>query len=298
MKTTTISPDFIQWHRLLDDMPIWSDDSTEMNALVGDIRERGIDQPLIVCRTEDGGETPGSLYLLDGRNRHRAALLAGLSEVPIVERDEAAAVGIILSSLTQRRHYSKGALAYICYPILAAVRAKGGWHGNQHQKVAIPPQADLPTEHFGFSEDTYEQAKKTHKFFADDAEYRWSNKVTSTGRVERMTCREMWESRLLAGEVGIKAINCACGFVTRSLGGEIKQIESDRLESRNDHLKYITQAWDKTIFHHVKCLTTEADRREAADIIAQSVLALPEDIFGSIATEITKAVRARRKEAA
>ncbi len=52
-----------------------------LNALVCSIREKGILQPLIVRKNNDKYE------LIAGERRWRAAKLAGLSEVPVIEKD-------------------------------------------------------------------------------------------------------------------------------------------------------------------------------------------------------------------
>lgn len=60
-------------------------DSDALEDLAGSIREKGIIQPLILCRTEDGYE------LIAGERRLRAALMAGLDSVPVIVKDVAPA---------------------------------------------------------------------------------------------------------------------------------------------------------------------------------------------------------------
>jgi hypothetical protein len=212
----------------------------------------------------------------------------------VVERDESEAIGIVLGSITQRRHFSKGALAYLCCPVIEAAAPSHGGDRKSRPLQAVLISTDDLCAKLGFSKDMYDRARLTHKFFADHTKYLWSRDVTGTGHPERMTCREMWEDRLLSGVAGLDAINRACGFITRSLGPEGKEVESENLANRRNHLQYIEKAWEKTIFHHVRCLSDEVERRQAAGIIANNVMSLPEDIFEEVAAEIRRAARQRK----
>jgi ParB family chromosome partitioning protein len=60
-------------------------DEQKINELAGSIRERGILHPLVVTRRADG-----SYELVSGERRLRAARVAGLEEVPVIVREEAA----------------------------------------------------------------------------------------------------------------------------------------------------------------------------------------------------------------
>ena len=105
----TKSPKDLWPHTLLEDLHEWQEDSPAMQALVEDVRCRGIDHPLIV--------TPDN-RIVDGRQRWRAALALDLPQAPVQIVDESRAPMIILGNLTQRRHYSPAALAYLAIPLL------------------------------------------------------------------------------------------------------------------------------------------------------------------------------------
>jgi ParB family transcriptional regulator, chromosome partitioning protein len=60
-------------------------DKDALEELAGSIKEKGVIQPLILCRNEDGYE------LIAGERRLRAALMAGLDAVPVIVKDVAPA---------------------------------------------------------------------------------------------------------------------------------------------------------------------------------------------------------------
>lgn len=88
--------DDLKPHPRMDIVPRMSEN--EMKALVADIKENGIEDPLLV--TKD----PPKL-IIDGHNRFEAAKRAGLSEVPIQARkmDEEKVIEYMLRSATFRR---------------------------------------------------------------------------------------------------------------------------------------------------------------------------------------------------
>lgn len=267
MKTINIPPDQIQWHRLIQGMPCWAENSPEMSALTEDVTERGIDQPLIVCQTQDGGEVPGFYFLLDGRHRHRAASLGGLDKVPVVVRDEADAVGIVFSSITQRRHYGKGALAYLLYPVMCASAPEGP---GRPKKSSIESTIILDLcVRAGFSRDLYFQAKSVHQAFE-----------------KRPDLREEYEARILAGEIGLGA--CVAGLAGKeaTAGGSRNDRPPEQLvfDTFTD-LRNRFSRWEKIEPTHRKAICHEA---------ADTVLALPAEVQESI----LKALRAARKLAA
>src|SRR5262245_23339762 len=58
-------------------------DDEKINELAGSIRDKGILHPLVVTRRQNG-----SYELVSGERRLRAARVAGLTEVPVILRDE------------------------------------------------------------------------------------------------------------------------------------------------------------------------------------------------------------------
>lgn len=268
--TSTLTPfptENILWHGMVQKLPRWSDKSLEMEQLVHDVSERGIDQPLICCRSMDGGESPSKLYLIDGRHRHRAAILANLETVPVVVREETDAAGIVLGSLIQRRHFTKGALAYLSYPVMTlAGRVKPGRPKKLSTESTIKP-IDLLAVELGFSRDLFYQAKQLHELFE-----------------KREDLREDFEARILSGELGLGA--CIAGIAGRDATAGAK---------RND------RGPEQLIFASFADLTTRfsrwekiepAQRKAIANETANTMLALPEEVQDSVLRALKAARRA------
>ena len=194
---TTLPVELIAYHPMLESLPgLWADSSPEMAGLVEDVEAHGIHEPLIVVQ----GFSEETIFLIDGRHRLRAAQMAGLESVPVVFREEADAADIILSTLVHRRHYLKGALAYLSYPIVSEkLKGRGGNGSNQHRiKEQLPIQSALPTldsvaATLGLSSDTLLQARGVHDMFRRSP-----------------SLRAEYEPRILAGEIGLGA--CLAGL--------------------------------------------------------------------------------------
>lgn len=169
MKIQSIPLDCISLYSLVKNMPRWADDSEDMRALADDIATRGIEQPLFITGQDHGHSKKNHFYLIDGRHRFFAAKKAGLLEVPCVARAETDAGDIILHSLAQRRHLTKGQQAYICYPVIA-----DGLHNGSGKpaKNNGSKSFDAVAEALGFSRAILFQAKRVHEIFDESPEYR------------------------------------------------------------------------------------------------------------------------------
>ena len=295
MKQPTTHPtDLIQYHSILRELPgIWPDDSESMQALVEDIATRGIDEPLLVVQCdEDGSNIPGSYFLADGRHRLRAAQLAGLDEVPVIVREDHEVADIILSTLVHRRHYTKGALAYLAWPLLQpTIPVRGG--DRRSSQFSNGTQCRLKTKKeisaaLGTCQRLLTHAKQTHYFFSLDQPYRWGVKGAKDAVVA--TCRKFWEPLLLSGEAGLEQINKACGYKTSVA---VAQGLAPELGGRENHLKYISAAWEKTIPFHLAKLPPE-DQEEAAEIIVDGLLKMPADILEIVKNHLTTSRRGGR----
>jgi hypothetical protein len=110
-------------HPLAKDMPMLPADAPEMVSLVASIELHGLErQPLVI----DGRDR-----IMDGRHRCAAAKRAGLETVPCIVRAEEEAGSIIIDSLAARRHLTKGALAYVSWPLLdEAAKERAPRHGS------------------------------------------------------------------------------------------------------------------------------------------------------------------------
>ena len=207
----------ISFHPLIQSLPRWADDSEDLLGLAADIRERGIDQPLICSRTSGGKGETGVLYLLDGRHRFFGAQMGGLKAVPVIVRQETEAQGIVLNSLAQRRHYTKGALAYLSYPVIVGSVYQGPGQPKKESSIqsTILQSAEAIAAKLGFGRDLFFQARDLHKRFAKSP-----------------ALREEFEPRVLTGEIGLGA--CIAGIAGKEAtdGKQRPQYEMQELLSQ------------------------------------------------------------------
>lgn len=89
----------------------------DWRAIVDSVSERGVLEPLKVCRIPEGDETPRPMgcewFIVDGRNRWKAAQAVSLNRVPVIRVRTEDAPAIIAATVAARRHYTKGATAYL-----------------------------------------------------------------------------------------------------------------------------------------------------------------------------------------
>lgn len=248
----------IHFHPLVNDLPgLMARDTVEFASLVDDIAERGIDQPLICVLGEDG-----ALLLIDGRNRYSAALVANLDEVPYVLREESEAMAIILGTLIQRRHYGKGALAYLAYPLAMHGRAKHGGDRKSKSTQSTLISVDEIAVRLGFSRDLFFQAAKIHEFFAKSPEQ-----------------RAKFEPRILAGEVGLGACIAGLASSEATTGSERRDRSPYQLltDTFVELKKRFDQRWDKL---------DGTTRLAVAEDATATVLSLPQEVQEKIAAAL------------
>jgi ParB-like chromosome segregation protein Spo0J len=203
-----------------------------MLALVSDIRERGIDQPIIV--------DPES-QIMDGRHRHRAAKIITLDVVPCIVRDSSEAGEIIRAAIFQRRHYSKSALAWLALPYVIAATFNG--RAKWAAKAASPWKSELPSDlaqaktqeqladELGLSRETLRQAMAVGELFA-----------------ARPEVREEFLPRLMAGEASFWNILSAVAGRDATKGKARPGLAESQLElfdSTWSHLKRGASAWKR-----------------------------------------------------
>jgi hypothetical protein len=210
LDTTTYTlrdPNSLALHPCLDGMPELATDDPKFASLVADVRDRGFDYPAIIDEQD---------RVIDGRHRRRIAILLGI-ELPTVCRAGADASEIILSTLLQRRHYPKGALAYMAAPLFADVveagraRRLANLQVGDSRKVTQYPvgkTTEQLAEELGFSVELYKQAKKVREFFADDREREWPGLERPT------TAKRYFEPQILSGDIGL-------GGVIQALSGKM-----------------------------------------------------------------------------
>ena len=133
--------------------PFKVQDNEEMNALIESIQEQGILSPLLVRpkeNTEDGYE------IVSGHRRFRAAVKAGMKEVPalIVPLDRDAAAIAVVNSNLHREHILPSEKAF-AYKLKAEALNHKGWRTDLTSEQLAPKLAtEQIAEDVGTSKDT------------------------------------------------------------------------------------------------------------------------------------------------
>ena len=133
--------------------PFKVQDNEEMNALTLSIQEQGILSPLIVRPKEN---TEDEYQIISGHRRFRAAVKAGMKEVPalIVPLDRDAAVIAVVDSNLHREHILPSEKAF-AYKLKAEALNHKGWRTDLTSEQLAPKLAtEQIAEDAGTSKDT------------------------------------------------------------------------------------------------------------------------------------------------
>ena len=129
----------------------------EWAAFVADVQERGIIVPIKVALIK------GKLTIVDGRHRNKAALEAGLKQVPVERVPEDQALALMESTMIGRQHLTKGQRAYAAVVLHPEVSTEAG----DRQKTGKPLPSALNAEglaaKFGVSIRLIEQACQLYR---------------------------------------------------------------------------------------------------------------------------------------
>ena len=155
-------PNTLHAHKLLEAIPELPYDCPERLALAESIRAEGLLQPLLIQ----------GLQIVDGRHRNDAARRIGLKQVPCIEI-EGDVADIIVDSLSQRRHYTKSAIAYAALPLMTpyisagvfrrAANIKAGGSAESTMNVLSGDTMSLFAEKLGTSRGIIQLAKEVSK---------------------------------------------------------------------------------------------------------------------------------------
>jgi hypothetical protein len=196
-------------HPLARGLPDWPARDARFEALLADLRERGQDQPLLI--TADN-------QILDGRKRWRMAGPLQWPELECRVVPEQHTTQALLASLVQRKQYTKGALAYVAFPLM-----EPAWEEARHRKMAMlkrgttsPSSIESTTgktiEAFaamlGFCRDLFFQARQIHGLF-----------------LKHPKLKAEFEPRIIEDEIGLGA--CLAGIAGK-LGSEDKSPQRSR----------------------------------------------------------------------
>lgn len=180
-QVTMRDPADLRIHPILAAMPRMAEDSTQFGALADDIGARGVIEPLKITADDQ---------IVDGRHRFLAARRQQLPLVPTMLIEDEDILGTVLATLIHRRHYSKGAIGYIAYPLLKeaheeAVEAsrakitenlKMGKNANvSRQRLGDAVGAKRVEDYafqLGISLETFQRAARVHDIFNDNPDFK------------------------------------------------------------------------------------------------------------------------------
>lgn len=260
------SPLVLRPHDYIARLHRWSHDDPDFRAFLDDIRSHGIQVPLQITAAD---------FVCDGEMRRQAAALLHLATVPciIVPDDQASAIAI--SSLTQRRHYTKSALAYLAIPLLESqIEA-----ARQNQTAALKSGANVPfaqltktiaqmAEEIGVHRMTFTDACKVRELFLQDPEY-----------------RAQIEPRLLSGEVGLGAIIA---------GAAGRAATKDKARAADQPLIL----WDRAMKdwrnrYRFWAEFDDAQKLEAMKSISSAIWDMPEDLLTRLQKQVSLELKRR-----
>jgi hypothetical protein len=259
--TELLDPALLTIHPLLKDMPKLDTESPEFIARVEDIRAMGILEPI---KIDDANR------IVDGRHRYWIARRLQLTQVPVRRVPLLHVAEVILSSLTQRHHYSKGQLAYMV--VITGVLDQAYDESRARQTHKLKHQPTRPdaagmespgrsvsdwAEVLGISHELVRQAREVKGYFGDTTKRVLTDDegCTESG----VTFREFFEPRMFraAKPYGMGAVLKGIGFLLaaekhphKATGGVPKDVTKQlRLfnEVTDHQLKRWTywQGWDE-----------------------------------------------------
>lgn len=264
----TLPTNQIHEHKLVKSLPRWADDDDRLVRLAADIAEHGIIEPLKVTAR---GE------LVDGRHRWRAARRLKLPVVPVIEVADDQVVAVILSTISHRRHYTKGQRAYLSVPLLAPAIAEAEARRLTALKSGKPTKAaygltidDLAVQ-VGVSRELLDHARRLHQTWLDHPEL-----------------REQFEPLILDPDGGI-----GLGAALAGIAGKLKSTGQSPRVDRNSHLHKFTAGlsglrraaagWDDW---------APEVRDFAAEHVRKTVRAFPDDLLAVMGATL----RAERRD--
>jgi hypothetical protein len=239
------SPATLPDHPLLAHIPVWAPHEPEFQSLKASIAERGVDYPVLI---------DGHGRVVDGRNRRNAAAALGI-EVPVREVSDEDAPDIIISSLGNRRHVTKGAMAYLLAPLMKpAVEAsrKRRVENVCSDSLLSGLSGNKTVEHMadglGFGRNLFFQALKIHEKFA-----------------ETPGLRTQFEEQILTGELGL-------GGAIQAIAGKLATEDKPRVVRPANEL--IVRAFTDLRNRWVGYATLSEDKRN--EVKAEVIAAAPD----------------------
>jgi hypothetical protein len=157
-------------------VPSW-ETTDEFQQLCDSVFEDGVITPLLVHLTGDIDLDTEAQWaeIVDGRHRFSAYLSTecrGRHSLPCVATDRPVNE-IIIRTLVERRHATKGTRAYLVWPLIAtSVRPAGrpSKKSPTESEIKCPTESGITTDdlaaRYGFSPDLFDQARRLYEIFA------------------------------------------------------------------------------------------------------------------------------------
>ncbi len=196
-----VSPYNLTIHPLAASVPLLPENHPASVAILASICDLGITSPLLVTKGR----------VIDGRLRLQSALALALAEVPVLEIDEKDITSVMIHSLAARKHLTKSALAYLCFPLMEAAIAesshrrlnnlRGMMAGKEEARPGMGSTAQEQADKLGFGRGLLFRAKEIHAKFGEYGQL-----------------RSKWEPKILNGEMGL-------GQVQQAIAGKIAALE-------------------------------------------------------------------------
>ena len=199
--------------------PFKVQDNEEMNALIESIQEQGILSPLIVRPKEN---TEDEYEIVSGHRRFRAAVKAGMSEIPalIVPLDRDAAAIAVVDSNLHREHILPSEKAFAYKLKAEALRHQGKRSDLTSEQVAPKLATEQIAEDAGTSKDTVKRYIRLTNLLPELLQYVDDGKIAFTPAVELSYLNEQ-EQRDLLEQMEINdctpSLSQACRFKKVSL---------------------------------------------------------------------------------
>lgn len=235
-------PGLLRPHPLTAALPRWRKDDCRFAGFVEDVRARGIRVPIEI--------TPDN-QVMDGELRRMASLALDLAEVPCIKRPATEAATIVLASLLQRRHLTKGQRAYLAVPLLEPAFDEA--RANRLEKLkkgqCFPVvhsvhygSLDKLADGLGLCRRTLVQARDVHRHFANGEKFIWHKGG------KQLTLKDYFEPLILDDDepAGLGAV--LAGIAAKLSGNILDQRASTKYELFREglsHLRVRFGYWDQ-----------------------------------------------------
>lgn len=237
----------------------------EWDAFVEDVATNGVLDPLHVTPDPD---VEGAYLVIDGRHRLNGAQQANLKTVPCIIHQETEAPALMASTVTARRHWTKGQRAYFLvtlHPRVALTKPGRPSKAEKYYSVVFSSASKLAEAH-GLSQQLVAQAVQLYRIF-----HAPSAKAGSTEAIEAEATRDKYELSIWAGaSLGAVLAGIGGGDGTR---GKRPSIGFQGLDKPLGTLARMGKAWGDW---------DEAERDKAAQLIAAKAKDLPADFRASL----------------